>query len=230
MTEKTKITYYGQSLFLIESSKGVKIGIDPYNKFVRAKLPDIEADMALVTHSHQDHSNISLFKGNPEVIKTTGINTIEGISIEGLPSYHDSRKGLIRGKNIIFRFEVDGIVFCHLGDLGDIPDADLISKLKDVNILFIPIGGFFTIDYKTAFEVIKKISPSIAIPMHYRDKSSRIKILDKIDNFLKLVNDYKLMESTINISKYDLPKNTEVWVLKSSWYQSIYFIFYQLIN
>ena len=214
MVKKTKITYYGQSLFLIESSDNIKIGIDPYNKLFRAKLPSIKADIALITHRHPDHSNISLFNGNPEVIKTVGTKVVKGISIEGLPSYHGLRK-FFRFKNIIFKIKVDDIIFCHLGDLGLIPDDDILNKLKDIDILFIPIGGTFTINYKIAYELIKIITPSIAIPMHYTEKSSRIKLLDKIDNFLTMFKDYKVIDSTISLRKDDLPKNSELWILEA---------------
>jgi len=212
MNEKTRITYYGQSLFVIESSKGIKIGIDPYNRLFIAKLPDIEADIVLVTHNHPDHSNISLFKGNPKVIKTIGNYSVKGISIEGLPSRHR----FLRGKNIIFKIIVDNIVFCHLGDLGYIHEDDLLNKLKDTDILFIPIGGTFTIDYKKAHEIMGNINPSVSIPMHYRGKNSRIRFLDTIDNFLSLAKVYKLKDKTIILSKDDLPEKSEIWVLRSS--------------
>ena len=65
MDNETKITYYGQSLFVIESQSSIKIGIDPYNKLTREKLPDLTADIVLISHNHPDHSNISLFKDNP---------------------------------------------------------------------------------------------------------------------------------------------------------------------
>jgi len=189
VSEKTRVTYYGQSLFVIESSKGIKLGIDPYNRLFIAKLPDIEADIVLVTHNHPDHSNISLFKGNPKVL---------------------------RGKNIIFKIIVDNIVFCHLGDLGYIHEDDLLNKLKDTDILFIPIGGTFTIDYKKAHEIMGNINPSVSIPMHYRGKNSRIRFLDTIDNFLSLAKVYKLKDKTIILSKDDLPEKSEIWVLRSS--------------
>ncbi len=214
MVKKTKITYYGQSLFLIESSDNIKIGIDPYNKLFRAKLPNIKADIALVTHHHPDHSNISLLKGNPEVIKTMGTKVVKGIIIEGLPSHHGLRK-FFRFKNIIFKINVDNIIFCHLGDLGYIPDDDILNKLKDIDILFIPIGGTFTINYKIAYELIKIITPSIAIPMHYTEKFSRIKVLDKIDNFLTMFKDYKVIDSTTSLRKDNLPKNSELWILEA---------------
>ena len=216
MDSETKITYYGQSLFVIESQSGIKIGIDPYNKFTRANLPSLTSDIVLITHNHPDHANISLFKDSPTVIKVPGIASVKGIDIEGISTYHDNLRGFLRGKNIIFKFEVDGIVFAHLGDLGHIPAYEVINKLLNVDILMIPIGGTFTIDYKRAYEIINEFAPKVVIPMHYRQKDSKIKILDSLDNFLGLVKDYKMMDHSVSIKKDNLPKSTEIWVLKSS--------------
>jgi L-ascorbate metabolism protein UlaG (beta-lactamase superfamily) len=223
MDNETKITYYGQSLFVIESQSSIKIGIDPYGKFTRPVLPSLTADIVLITHNHPDHANISLFKDSPTVIKVPGITNVKGIDIEGIPTYHDNLRGFLRGKNIIFKFEVDGIVFAHLGDIGLIPAEEVINKLLNVDVLMIPIGGTFTIDYKKAYEIINEFDPKVVIPMHYREKDSKIKILDNLDNFLNLVKDYKMMGHTykmmdhsVSIKKDDLPVNTEIWVLKSS--------------
>jgi L-ascorbate metabolism protein UlaG (beta-lactamase superfamily) len=216
MENETKITYYGQSLFVIESQDGTKIGIDPYSRFTKTDLPNLTADIVLITHNHPDHSNISLFKGDPAVIKSPGITKINGIEIEGILSYHDNLKGFLRGKNIVFKFEIDGIVFAHLGDIGQMPSYELINKLLNVNVLMIPVGGKFTIDYKKAYEIINEFDSKIIIPMHYSEEDSRIKILDNLDNFLDLVKDYKIMDHVINIKKDYLPKSTEVWVMQSS--------------
>ncbi len=215
MENETKITYYGQSLFVLESATGIKIGIDPYNKFTRPDLPDVLAEIVLVTHKHPDHSNVSLFKDDPSVIKSPGTANARGITIEGFLTNHDNFRGLLRGKNIIFKFEVDGIVFAHMGDIGQVPPDEIINKLLNTDVLMIPIGGIFTIDYKKAYEIITSFNPKIVIPMHYREKDSKLKILDTLDNFLDLAKDHKTMGHSVSIKKDDLPKKTEIWVMKS---------------
>ena len=211
MDTKTRITYYGHAMFLIESSAGIKIGIDPYNQQVKDDLPDVSADIVLVSHDHFDHSNINLFKGEPEVLKTPGEKNAKGISVHGIKTYHDHAQGTKRGDNILFKFKVDEISFAHMGDLGHLPSQNQLKILKDINVLMLPIGGIYTIDYRQAHRLIKDIKPNIAIPMHYKQKDTKIDV-DDINNFLNEIKDYKVLDAG-EISKQGLPINTEIWVL-----------------
>jgi len=215
MTEPTKITFFGHSMFLIESSGGVKIGMDPYNQQVKDQLPDVRADIVFISHKHFDHANISLFKGKPTIIDKPEKINIKGIDIQGLKTYHDQSMGSQRGSNIIFKFKVDDINFAHMGDLGHMLSTEQCDQLEGVNILMLPIGGIYTIDSKSAHEIIATLKPQIAIPMHYKEKDTKIGV-DTFDAFLRETAKYEPMGHTANITKDQLPKSTEIWVLKSS--------------
>ena len=80
--------------------------------------------------------------------------------------------GRKRGKINIFRFVLDGVVFCHLGDLGHMLDEATIAELLPIDVLFLPVGGVFTIDGKQARELIGILRPKVAVPMHFRDRRS----------------------------------------------------------
>ena len=71
----------------------------------------------------------------------------------------------------------------HLGDLGCWPDD--ISKLMDLDVLLVPVGGFFTIDGHDAAEIVRKLRPRIAVPMHYRsdEKGFGFDVLSTVDIF-----------------------------------------------
>ncbi|MBC7333169.1 MAG: MBL fold metallo-hydrolase [Actinobacteria bacterium] len=215
MVEKTKITFWGHAMFVIESARGTKIGTDPYDQQVKSRLPDVSADVVLVSHGHFDHSNISLFKGNPKVIRQAGKTSFEDINIEGVPAYHDEAKGLKRGENIIFKFEVDGIKFAHLGDLGHLPDERQVNSLKDVDILLIPVGGIYTIDASQALKIINDIKPKVAIPMHYKEEDTKIGV-NTLDYFIGKVKNFKEVGHTVEVSKDELPQETEIWILSST--------------
>ncbi len=215
MQNNTIITYFGHAMFLIESSEGLKVGIDPYNEQVKDTLPSLSADIVLVSHEHFDHSNTELFKDNPEIVNSPDRKTIKGIDIEGIRTYHDRSSGEERGQNIIFKFELDGISFAHMGDLGHQLSETQVKELEGINILMLPIGGTYTINYREAINLIQEIGPNIAIPMHYKQNDTKIEI-DTIHNFLGEVKFYKELGNTIQINRKELPDHTEIWIPGSS--------------
>jgi L-ascorbate metabolism protein UlaG (beta-lactamase superfamily) len=209
---KVKLIYYGHAMFEIQDSTGKKIIIDPYNEQIRSSLPDVSGDIVISSHEHFDHANISLVKGNPRSINKPGYFEINGIKIEGIQSYHDTQEGQLRGENIIFKITVDDILFVHMGDLGHIPDGPTFNKLKGVDILMIPVGGIYTINANDATEIIKKIKPSITIPMHYKEADSKLEV-DTVETFLSKWETFKKGGHSSDISKGRLPASTEVWVM-----------------
>lgn len=165
------INYLGHSCFKIKGRK-TSVVTDPFDPdMVGIKFPKTEADIVTVSHNHNDH-NMAVQVGNvKKVLDTPGEYEIGGTSFIGVPSYHDAQKGAERGKNTIFVIEMDGLRLCHLGDLGHKLEETALEEIGDVDILFIPVGGIYTIDAKVACEVVAEIEPHIIIPMHYWDES-----------------------------------------------------------
>jgi L-ascorbate metabolism protein UlaG (beta-lactamase superfamily) len=76
--------------------------------------------------------------------------------------------GTQRGKNSVWIVEVDGLVICHLGDLGHELTADQVKAIGKVDVLMVPVGGIYTINGETAKKVVAQIKPTMyVIPMHY---------------------------------------------------------------
>jgi L-ascorbate metabolism protein UlaG (beta-lactamase superfamily) len=217
MQNKTKITFFGHSMFLIESGNGLKIGIDPFDENVKSKLPDVSADIVTISHSHYDHANAKLFKGSPEIIKESGKFNKNDISITGYISFHDNNGGSIRGNNIIFEIELDGIRFVHLGDFGSFKDDSTAMKIMNMDILFIPVGGVYTINHVEASNLIKKLNPKIAIPMHFKEKDTKIGV-SEINDFKNILSSYvvKELDSCFEIISEELPSKTEIWIMHGS--------------
>jgi L-ascorbate metabolism protein UlaG (beta-lactamase superfamily) len=214
MADKTKIIFFGHSMFVIESRKGLKVGMDPFDENVKTILPDTAADIVTVSHSHYDHSNTGLFKGNPEIIRQSGRFIKDDISITGFDSFHDNNGGRLRGGNIIFEIKIDGIRFVHLGDLGSFPDDKIMGLIKDSDILFIPVGGIYTINFMEASELIKKLNPKVAVPIHFREKDTKTRV-DEISPFRNNVKSYTVKElgRTFEIIPEELPAETEIWIM-----------------
>jgi len=155
-----KIKWLGHASFMITSEAGIKIITDPYELRETLTYGEIKesADIVTVSHEHTDHNNVAAVRGNPEIVRGTA--RVKGIEFKGIPCYHDDGKGQLRGNNTILCFEVDGIRVCHLGDLGHQLNGKQVADIAKVDVLLIPVGGFFTIDAKVAGQVCDKLKPS----------------------------------------------------------------------
>lgn len=201
------ITWHGQSCFTIKG-KGSTVAIDPFSDIGLAE-PKLTADILLISHGHFDHNNRRAVAGDPYVVDMPGEYESKGVMIEGLPTYHDDQQGAQRGRNTVFSFTLDGVHFVHLGDLGHVLSNDDVERLGDVDVLFCPVGGHFTIDAGTAAEVIKQLQPRVVVPMHYQvAKLKKDLPLKPVDNFLKEVGSQprRLSEKTWKLKPADLPE------------------------
>ena len=202
------ITWLGQSCFKLQDkigSDGVTLVTDPYSDDIGLKMPRFEADIVTVSHSHHDHNNIGALRGNPFIIDTAGEYETKGVFVEGVEAWHDAAEGKERGKNIIYRIEMEDISITHLGDLGHILDAKQLEKLEGTDILLIPVGGKYTINAAKAVEVISQIEPRIIIPMHYKVPGLKID-LDGVEKFIKELGLKPRQEEKLKILKKDLPQ------------------------
>ena len=179
-----KIEYLGHSCFKLTESTGTTIITDPYSDEIGIQLPKgLTADAVTISHAHYDHDNVGAIEGKPTIFRVDGFYELPGVEITGIKSYHDTEEGAKRGENVIFKFRMDGMDICHLGDLGEDCSAELIEMLLPVNILLIPVGGTYTLDSEQAKEYVDRIMPDIVIPMHYRSKHLTID-LDRAQGFL----------------------------------------------
>jgi len=211
-----KIKWLGHASFLITSDAGTKIITDPYVAGGGLSYGEIKesADIVTVSHGHGDHNNVAAVQGNPAVVKEVAPVELKGIKFNSIPTYHDSAGGKERGNNIIFCFEVDGMRVCHLGDLGHQLGDKEVAELGKVDILLIPVGGFFTIDASVATEVCSKLTPKVIIPMHYKNDRCVFPIAG-VDEFLQgKAGVSRLDASEVEFKPGELPATAQIIVLK----------------
>lgn len=211
-----KLQWLGHACFLITSDSGLRILTDPYDEQVGYDLPAVEADIVVSSHDHSDHGNVKVVKGSPDVINAPGAHTLRGIAFNGVSTYHDQSKGAERGANIVFSFDVDGLVLCHLGDLGHVLSENEAQQIGPVDVLMVPVGGFYTIDKNEANQVIEQLAPKIVVPMHVKNDKCQFPI-ETVDGFLELNRDKQVKrhtDSTMEIKADDLPSEMEIHVLQ----------------
>ena len=210
-----KVKWLGHASFLITSDAGTRIVTDPYplgNGLSYGEINE-EADVVTVSHDHFDHANVAAVGGNPRVVNETTPVEIGGVRFSGVASYHDASEGKERGNNVILSMEVDGVRVCHLGDLGHPLSGQQVAGIGRVDVLLVPVGGFFTIDAKVASEVAGKLSPKVIIPMHFSNEKCQFPI-GAVDDFL--AGKDSVIRPGVSEAEFkagELPDTTEVVVL-----------------
>ncbi len=214
-----KLTWSGQSCFQLSVSNSkdhsAQVVIDPFSEETGLKVPNLSADILLVTHEHKDHSNIKVVKGDPFLIQNPGEYEVKGVFVKGIPAFHDDVQGKERGASVIYTVEAEDLRFCHLGDIGQKElTNDQIEAIGDIDVLMIPVGGTYTISSQEAVKIISQIEPKIVVPMHYSIPGLKIK-LDDVSKFLKAFGKNSVVsQEKLQIKASALPKDgTDVAVL-----------------
>ena len=212
-----KLTWYGQSCFLLETAAGTRVLMDPFGKGAGYPLPaNLRADVVTISHEHPDHNNVRMSTGTPHVIHgltadKKGWARIEerfrDVSIRSVGVYHDDKRGAVRGLDTVFIFEVGGLRIAHLGDLGHTLDDDQLEAIGSVDVLLVPVGGATTIDAYQATRVIDQLHPRLmVVPMHYKT--------DALDLFLeRKANVRREASSTIVLTSVKARPATEIVLL-----------------
>jgi L-ascorbate metabolism protein UlaG (beta-lactamase superfamily) len=188
----TLIRWYGQSAFLVEGEQSVFV--DPFGdvgamagrglEFRYPPIEDVRADLLLVTHEHFDHNDVEAVGGDPVVIRSAGTHESPVGEVVAVASEHDDVAGTARGSNLIMCFSVDGLRFCHLGDLGQAAlRPEQVEAIGAVDVLFLPAGDGPTIGGESSAGVVRALEPRLVVPMHFRTEA--VNFLDPPDAFLE---------------------------------------------
>ncbi len=214
-----EIQYLGHASFKLKG-KTASVVTDPFDptltgfKFPKGTI----CDMVTVSHDHSDHNFIKAIEGQPLVFSGPGEYESKGVQIIGIATWHDTSGGNERGKNTAYRIDIDNISVVHLGDLGHKLTEEQEEFLGDIDILLIPVGGFYTIDAKTASEVVTQLEPAIVIPMHYKTPQHTVKTfgsLTGVETFLKeMGKEGAVPLPKLKITQDTLPQETQVVVLE----------------
>lgn len=188
-----KIQYLGHACFKLISGDNSLI-IDPYQDDSVPGLKPLreKATRVITSHQHADHYGLECIK------ITSGDGSIFGIS--PLSTWHDNQHGALRGPNTIHIIKCEGYHIAHFGDLGcELSDAEK-QILNNMDVIMIPVGGYFTIDADQAARIIEELKPKCAIPMHYRGDDFGYEVLGTVDLFTKHFPDVREISDTLELS------------------------------
>ncbi len=214
MAGGAKITWLGHACFLIVASDGARVLTDPFDGSVGYDVPAVEADIVTVSHGHFDHNNIEVVRGDPKVVDTPGDRSFGSVRIRGIQTYHDTKSGALRGPNVVFIIETDGMTICHAGDLGHNLSDETVESIGRVDVLLLPVGGTYTLDAKAALEVVHKLDPRIVIPMHYKTPDLKLSGIEGPERFLAGISRVERAPgSSYTVQAASLPRDLTAVVL-----------------
>lgn len=181
------IKWLGHSAFLLTESTGITALTDPFDaRMVGYGFSAPPVDIVTVSHGHGDHNFLRGVSGYKQVYSEPGTFEYKNrVRITGVSTFHDDCKGRARGRNTVFKLDMDGINIVHMGDIGEPCNPELVERLGRVNVLLVPVGGNYTVDAKRAKDYVDRLKPDIAIPMHYHIAGCTLDI-DTIDPFVRM--------------------------------------------
>ena len=211
------VTWLGHACFLLRG-EAKRLIFDPF-KGIGLPEPTEKADIILCSHSHSDHNNVKAVRYEKSVIVEgfAGKKQVDDLSIRGIAAYHDTAQGGQRGKNFIYAVRFENIMFCHLGDLGHELSQSQVDEIGAVDVLFIPIGGFYTIGPQQARKVMESIKPKITVPMHYRlpGMSATFNALSSVEDFIRRDDNVKRLDGpSFTIGRTDLQEKAVIIIPK----------------
>lgn len=185
-----KLTWLGHSCFLFECDGG-SVVIDPYapGYVPGLALPEeLAADTVAMSHRHLDHSfdaAVTLTGHSPKFL------------ISQFYTYHDEVRGAKRGENRVTVIDAEGLRLVHLGDLGHELDAAQLARLGRVDVLMLPVGGFYTVDTAAARRIADAVGARITVPMHYKGANFGYDELGGVEAFTAISDNVVCADSNV---------------------------------
>ena len=216
-----KLTYYGHSSFILETSTS-KILFDPFispNELAKhIDINSLEVDFILQSHGHLDHfvdlQSIAKRTGAQVVssweitewLKKKGIENVHPMNIGGSWKFpfgkvkmvfaaHSNSlpDGTYGGVAAGFIIEADGMKVYYAGDTGLTHDMKLIGEYWTPDYAILPIGDNFTMDVDDAIIASDFINCKEIIGMHF-DTFGYIKI-----NHEEAIRKFELRNKTLRL-------------------------------
>jgi L-ascorbate metabolism protein UlaG (beta-lactamase superfamily) len=189
-----ELTWLGHACFRMRGRE-VTILTDPYEGADWGYPPlATSANVVTISNEHPHHAGLSGIEGRPRVLRGHGEYEIGGALIWGLRTSSRKNDGAppaglpaSSGRNTAFVIQLEELTVCHLGDLAQAPlSAEELSRIKDADVLLVPVGGNCTINATQAAAVVAQVEPKLIVPMHYATEETRGHFaLDEIERFCK---------------------------------------------
>ena len=218
-----KLTYFGHCAFRWETPGGVTVMADPYRNqagryWFSRLFPEVHCDLGLITHAHFDHDAAGRLPEAASVLRMPGEFDAGGLHIRGVRDLHSGASRLRDFPNVMFRLEVNGVSFLHIGDnRADWPD-DVARAVGGVDVLLVTVDdSIHLLTYDEVDSLVRRLEPRVVIPMHYAIPgitSAECELLPP-ERWLERQPTVRRLDShQADFSPGNLPDSTEVWLFQ----------------
>ena len=169
----------------IKISDGLTIYFDPYD--IKEKVDNVDkADYIFITHPHWDHFDLdsinnlvnekTIIIGPSSVIekldsnyktlevKPENIYNLNNISFMTVPAYNIDKEYHPKDAGYVsYIVTLNNVTYYIAGD------TDVLDELKVIkaDVIFLPVGGTYTMTREEAVDLANTIKPKYAVPIHY---------------------------------------------------------------
>jgi L-ascorbate metabolism protein UlaG (beta-lactamase superfamily) len=215
------LSWLGHACFRLRG-RDVTILTDPYEGSDWGYPPlALSANVVTISNDHPHHAGLSGIDGKPRVLRGPGEYEIGGALLWGVRTHRRAESSNPAGtlRNTAFVIQLEELTVCHLGDLADAPlNAEELARVKDADVLLIPVGGNCTINATQAAAVVAQVEPKLIVPMHYATDETRGHLaLDEIERFCKELGATEATpRARLSITPSSLPSEPTVVLLEKS--------------
>jgi len=221
-----KIEFYGHEAFKVTSPEGLTVLFDPWRndptgfwgKWFFTDFPEIPVDIAISTHAHFDHDAVHRPHARMVFERPIGEFALGDVEITGLADKHQCASpehhkwdqvsaaahittcppnNPLGFDNVIQVLRTGGLRIATWGDNRPNPDPSLDDRLRNLDVLILPIDGSKTLlTYEEIGAILEKYKPKAVIPAHYLVKglSTDVSGFQSAEDWVKTQKDVHRVE------------------------------------
>ena len=182
-----ELIWHGLGCFRIVERGYPAVVMDPFNEEETGLvLPRSRAEI-ITSSAPFDDPQQARWKGLRGISRTLagpGEYEIGGLFITGVATFRDGKRGAEAGQNVVFSVNVNGVVVCHLGELGHTLTQTQVEAMGSVNVLLIPVGLPGGLVPAMASEIVSMVEPDVVVPMNYKTPGLKLS-RNPVNRFLK---------------------------------------------
>ncbi len=182
-----EITWLGETCIRLRGREGIVVA-DAYRSIVGPTGRGLTADIC--TYSHADTSEpprpgtraAKTAEGSrTAIVRPTSLEPafyldapgeyeVHEVLITGIRTFRDDARGMERGLNTTFVYELDGLHAVHLGDVGHLLTEEMLEEIGAVDVACVTLGS--ALNAAHAAEVVAQLEANLVVPLTVGDEEA----------------------------------------------------------